>query len=506
MEIAKSKQIRAIDSFAERELMQSTLSLMGRSGEAVSAAVRTLVSPGSTVIILAGVGNNGGDGYAAGCKLSAEYKIRLYDLFSAGQRSDAGRAWRDKYIALGGELLCGPPDIQAIEMADCIVDAVFGTGFSGELSDELSALVSLINSLRAKVVAVDIPMGVCADTGEVDDFALSADITVALSYPKVAHYSYPARDVLGKVLVDGIGIDKSRVRENFSFSDFVLDDVSAAELLPKRKKDGNKGTFGRALLLVGSREYTGSAHLSLEAALRGGAGYVSFIGTDELCDGALLKFPEAIYERLDYKERDSAVRLSKLSAKCTAMLIGSGCGVSKELFLVVSGLIRTEGAPLVLDADSINSIARYGDASVLDGAMRTVILTPHPMEFSRISGLDPTYVQSHRYTVAQNFAKAHNCILVLKGAGTIITDGERTYINSVGTTALAKAGSGDVLSGLLTSLLSSSGDPLSLSALAVYVHARAGDILSAELSDFGVTPSDLPQTCAKVIAELSKKI
>ncbi len=285
---------------------------------------------------------------------------------------------------------------------------------------------------------------------------------------------------------------------------YLTDHTLAASLLPVRKSDSSKGSFGRATLIVGSDKYPGAAMLALEAALRGGAGYVNYIGTESLCRRLQLRSPEALYTELEYTLDGERERLVALTSHSTAILIGSGCDPTESLYLTAAELLSTEGAPIVLDADAINAIAAFGTPNIITNARRRVILTPHPLEFSRLTGLSVAEIQESRESIARDFAARHGCILVLKGAGTVTTDGDITYINSSGSSALAKAGSGDVLAGLLTSLLAFSIDPLKTAALAVYIHGRAGDNLSENLSDFGVTPSDLPIECAKVIASLTK--
>lgn len=505
MELATSGMIPKIDSFAENELNIPVTSLMGRSGEAVARAVRELCEVPCRVVILAGSGNNGGDGYAAAFYLLPDYKVEIYDIFSRGQKSDAGKFWREKYLLSGGEVKCGLPAREEIESADCVVDAIFGTGFSGKIPSELSELAGVINSQKStKVVSVDVPLGVNADDGSTSGTVLDSDINVSLSYSKVGVHSYPAREHIAKIITDDIGISREAVSTKFSFKNYLTDNSLATLLLPERKADSSKGSYGKAMLLVGSEKYPGAAMLALEAALRGGAGYVNFIGIDSLCQKLQLRSPEALYTALDHTLDEERERFVLLASRASAILVGSGSEPSESLYLTVSELLGADGAPVVLDADAINAIAAFGTPNVITNAKRRVILTPHPLELSRLTGLSVAEIQANRYNVARDFAAKHNCILVLKGAATITTDGEITYINSSGSSALAKAGSGDVLAGLLTSLLAFSSDPLKTAALAVYIHGRAGDILEEELSNFGVTPSDLPRECARVIASLKK--
>ena len=183
-------------------------------------------------------------------------------------------------------------------------------------------------------------------------------------------------------------------------------------------------------------------------------------------------------------------------------MVGCGSGQSEGLWELVHALLCAEGGPLVLDADAINSLSLHREEGLkaLKEAKRAVILTPHPMEFSRLSGLSISTVQKNRIVSARSFAKEHGCILVLKGAGTLVTDGKELFINHTGSSALAKAGSGDVLAGFLASLVASGAEPIQAAALAPYFHGRAADTLAKEFSSFGVTPSDLPKQISRELA------
>ena len=515
MFIATSRNINEIDTYAERTLGISTRTLMGRAGEAVAEAVRAL-TPSGRVLILAGKGNNGGDGYAAALSLRQSHEVAVYDVFDGGQHSEAGQYYLSECERENIPVLRGAPSAELLNRADIIVDAIFGTGYSGELTDSLRALACSINESPARVVAVDLPLGVDGDLGECDVSSVRADITVALCLPKPAHLSYPARELMGELVIASLGLSRSDLLAATKLTYTSLDDKSALSFLPKRENTANKGSFGKVLHVTGSPKYRGAAHLALEASLRSGVGITahldfssaipesaSSLGTgNTLTEELRLKFPEAIYENIP-ADKDPLGHICALSQKYTATLVGSGSDKSYELYTLVKALLSTEGGALILDADAINSIAEYGDLSDLRSAKRAVVLTPHPKEFSRLSGLSVEYINSHRLRCAENFAREQGVTLLLKGAGTVITDGELTYINSSGSTALAKGGSGDVLAGLTVSLSAQISSPITAAALAAYLHGKAADKLSESLSDFGVTPSDLPTELAKQIKRLT---
>ena len=253
----------------------------------------------------------------------------------------------------------------------------------------------------------------------------------------------------------------------------------------------------------------------MEAALRGGVGRVTYLGVNELITELSAKYPEAVYNLLETEDgisKDEVKLTRALDAKHSATLIGSGSDNTAMLLELTLLLLKSEGSTLILDADSINALASLGDEGIraIKEAKRHVILTPHPLEFARLISTDVATVQLNRLELAKKFAKETGAILVLKGASTIITNGENVYINVSGSSALAKAGSGDVLAGLIGAMCAQAAvakkpmKPEIAATLAVYLHGAAGDALKNELSSYGVTPSDLPKKFASELAYIEK--
>ena len=513
MLLVHPSMISKIDKYAAETLGIPTRTLMERAGKAVADAVRACTNTGDSIAIFAGKGNNGGDGYAAALELMSDRDVTVYDVFSEGQRSEEGRFFLGAYVSVGGRispLTLDRENMARIRKFACIVDAVFGTGFTGDMPEIAVKLADFFASLDGvRKIAVDVPLGVDAACGAIKNGATyRADATVVLGFVKSGLVSYPAKEYVGKLIYDNIGLHTDAVIENFTFDTQFIDRELACSLLPAREENSSKGSFGKLMMLTGSSTYPGAAHLSLEAALRSGVGYVTYVGEKELCDTLLLKLPEAIYKPFSLpaateEDLDTLVRCSRSQS---AILVGSGSSKSEGLFELIKRLMREDGAPLVLDADAINVMAENPTLAreLIRSSQRKIILTPHPLELSRISGIPTDTIQSNRLDIAVRFAYENNVVLVLKGAGTIITDGNRTYINSTGSSALAKAGSGDVLAGHLAALAASGMDALRASALAVYLHGLAADILAKELSSFGVTPSDLPREIAKCIAKITE--
>lgn len=508
MLLALSNQIRDIDIYSAHTLGIPMTDLMERSGKAVERVVRRRVPASSRVVILAGSGNNGGDGYALASLICSDYECVVFDIFSKGQSTVEGQHFISSYLEQGGVIRSfgfTEEELAEIKTADCIVDAVFGTGFVGEMPERLGDLIAAVNSsTSAYKIAIDVPLGVNADDGSISEaYACSVGVTVALSFIKPGLVSYPARSFVGEIVYDDLGLPLDKLVENFSFRFRMIDLSLAKKLLPKRNENGSKGSFGKLLMVAGSKKYRGAAHLAMEAALRGGVGLVNYYGDPDLCSELSSRFPETIYTVRE--DTHDARYVTALADTHTAALVGSGSSVTEELSSLVRELLVTKGSPIVLDADAINVMAEKREEflPLLKASERTVILTPHPLEFARLSKNTVSGIQSERIKKALEFASEYGCILVLKGAGTIVTNGELVYINSTGSSALSKAGSGDVLAGFIAAVVASGKCPIEAAALAVYFHGLAADALKDELSVYGVTPSDLPRAIARSIASVS---
>jgi len=267
-------------------------------------------------------------------------------------------------------------------------------------------------------------------------------------------------------------------------------------LLPARPSDGNKGSFGRVLLICGSGNMRGAAALATLGALRCGAGLVTLASTREVIDALSASIYEAIW--LDREKEDL------LAAASRAQIVGIGCGLGQtaEILATVKALLAVQtDVPLVIDADGINVLSENAD--LLKAASRPVLLTPHPLEFSRLCGRSVTDIQANREDIAKAFAAEYGVTLLLKGKNTVITDGDRVTVNGTGNTALAKGGSGDVLTGILCAFLAQGCTPFDAAVLAAHLHGLAGERLSETYSEYGVLASEIPAMAAKIIKELT---
>ncbi len=497
--------IPEIDSAAERILCLSAYDLICRAGESVARHICERRAEGR-VLIFCGSGNNGADGYATALALAARGRtVQAVDVFGKGQKSIAGRRVLEEYTArLGAPLTLEQAFSHSAEIA---VDAILGTGRTGELPEEGKRAVRHIGRIQAYTVAIDIPFGVDAEYGEVGEYALRADLTVSLSFMKRGLLSYPAKEYCGETVCETLGLDDARLLAAVDGWETGLDGAAVRTLLPPRRATGHKGSFGHALLLTGSKKYRGAATLATLAALRAGVGLLTLATEQTVIGGMGKKLPEVIYREtppLDQMgEAERAALLADAEGKA-AVLIGPGSVCSEGLYALVCALLEREGCPLILDADAINALSLHREEGLcaLKNARRAVLLTPHPLEFSRLTGKAVNDLQAHRLRYTEEFAAEHGVALLLKGAATVIAAEGRSVINPTGSTALAKGGSGDVLSGIVTAFAAQGASPFAALAAAAYLHGAAGDRLAADLSEYGVTPSDLPRQVAMEIAAL----
>lgn len=515
MRLIEPITVRKIDGYIINNTPTTEIDLIGRAGEAVARHIKDMLKDikhtPAKVVFLIGSGNNGADGACAASLLLGECDITLIDM-SFGREKSAGLLfYEDKLKSLGilPEKYSRDATHSAVLSADIIVEAVFGSGARLPLPEWFSTLADFMNRSGARLLAVDTPLGTDSLTGEVAEGTPHYDRTLALSYIKCGTVSYPAREYAGEIFLDTLGI--YGMAEDILASEkprYYMTRHLAKELLPKRGENSNKGSFGRLLTYLGSDEFAGASLLAHSAALRCGAGYVTSLGTKTRNERLVQSFPEIIYKTVPSQDSLTDFDISKIcdmSLCSTVTLVGCGCGNTEGLSRLVRALLNTDGGALVLDADAINALANDEGREALKASKREVVLTPHPLELSRLCKIEVDKIQKDRMRIAESFAKEYGVTLVLKGAGTVTTDGVTTYINSSGSSALAKAGSGDVLAGALASLLASGGNnTVAISALSVYLHASAGDSLADEYSNFGVTPSDLPRQIAKEIARLEK--
>ena len=446
------------------------------------------------IVILCGSGNNGGDGWALGCLL-LENNFDVTVIYTEFPKTSSSIYYSAQYSELGGNELSVENDFDtALEMlydATVIVDALYGIGFRGELTESDGILVNVINESEAVTVSVDLPSGLNGDSVTVPERCVYADITVTFTTEKLATVCYPTRELCGKVFVEDIGIPNSIID---AFQPIAYVNNNALELLPLRYPVSHKGTYGTLKFLCGSREYTGASVLALRAALRCGVGMVKLF-TDEYTELiARISVPEAIVKQFDKEEF--------LISKSTASVIGCGIGRNYDSFL--EEIIINSKEKTVVDADGINFLSEH--INVLENKECDLILTPHEAELARLLSVNTSDISANRVLFAVETAKKYKCVVVLKGATTLIADKDGTlYINSSGNSGLAKGGSGDTLSGMIGGFAAQGVSAIDSARLGVYLHGASADKLSSDYSEYGILPSDLPEAAATVISRFLNK-
>lgn len=462
--LALAKHIGAMDALAFDKLNLAMPDLVAMAAEAFVSVLRgdEIMRDVKNILVICGRGNNGKDGLRIAQILSDDYDVTVVR-----------------------------PDIQdadSLSKYDLVIDALFGVGFRGAFDPELSAFMKEINSLSCRRVAVDIPSGAECDTAAVCSNCFCADLTITFEFLKPACVSYPAVEYCGRVICVSIGFDEEirGVVNGDSFAPLYVDFVG----VKPREKNTHKGSYGTLLAVCGSEFMTGAAFFAAMGALRSGVGLLYLAAPRSVLPVLQAKLNEPVFMPLDlFHEKLARTRFN-------AVLFGCGCGTNpqhKELlrYFLQNYCRRSpdEFIPLILDADGINLLA---ENIYLLKAMHNVILTPHPAEFARISGLTVAQIQADRINAAKEFAAEYGCVVVLKGAKTVIASPDgRVAVNSSGNPGMAKGGSGDILAGIVASLCAQRWDIFDAAVAAVYIHGAAGDLCAAELSEAGMLPSDI---------------
>ena len=512
MKLAAAAQMRELDRRAIEERKIPSIDLMERAAAAVAqAALDALPDKPQKcrAAVFCGAGNNGGDGIGAARLLFLMgLKVRVFLVGDYNRLTPDAMEETGRLSECGVELEDFNPQDKAqaawARGSQVVVDAVFGVGLSRNIAPDskFAAAVDLINSCRkGTVIAADIASGVEADTGRILGRAVRADRTVTFSMPKTGQFAGDGAVLSGRVTVHDIGVPAALVREVSCPVQTVEADFARAAL-PPRKKDGHKGDFGKVLVVGGAVGYTGAPYLTASAAVRSGCGLV-YLGVPESiweietvrCVSAM---PFPLADRRGRLSRRALPELLERLKGCGVLALGPGLGRGESVRQLVLEVLRQTGKPVVLDADGINALEGHIDS--LDSRRgRVTILTPHGGEFARIGG-NPA---GDSVGAARAFAREHGCFLVLKGHRTVTAGPEgNVLVNTTGNSGLAKGGSGDVLTGLIASLLAQGAGPVMAAAGAVWIHGRAGDLAAEALTEYCVTPEDVIAAFPRVFSEL----
>lgn len=495
---------RRAEQRAVAELDVALADLMERAGTALAEEVARRV-PYGAIAVVAGKGNNGGDGWVAAHRLlDAGREVRVYTpVGPEGLEGIAGDAARRASSAgVPCDIVDGPLGVNALHGCAAVIDALFGIGFVGPARQPFTTWIDAINASGATVLAADIPSGVETDTGHIDSHAVRAGATVTFSAPKVGLLLYPGAECAGEVVVADIGVPWEFLGDDGDPE--VWEPLDYAALLPYHAPDVHKNTRGRVLIVGGSGNFPGAAVLATMGAQRAGAGYVTLavpesvavIAQNKLTSAVVLGLPENPSRTLASKVADEIIDIAR---EYDAVVVGPGLTLAHGAVLVVRKLVAELTTPLVLDADGLNAMIEAVPA--LAARMAPTVITPHPGELARLLDTTPAEVQADRLSYGARLT-GPRLACVLKGAHTVVSGRGRHQLCLAGGPELATAGTGDVLAGMVGAFLAQGLEPFEAGALAAYLHGRAGEMAASELTPRCVIAEDLPGYVPRAVGGL----
>jgi ADP-dependent NAD(P)H-hydrate dehydratase / NAD(P)H-hydrate epimerase len=516
--LVSGSQMQQLDGAAIRRLRIPGLLLMENAGRGVveRLVLHTGDPSGRKILVLCGKGNNGGDGFViARHLLNRGARVHVGLLAPRSKTRGDARSNLDILLALARHrhpslnifAVTSPRSLRSAADAEIIVDAIFGTGFTGEVGSPLRRIVSWINARRAFVVAVDIPSGVDAGAGTVGNVAVRADLTVTMALGKIGHYVGDGRECSGTVDVVDIGIPAFL---SGSLKGVVqrVGAADAAAVLPRRPLRVHKYDVGKVFILAGSRAFTGAPAMAAQSAMRTGAGAVVLgvplsvyqVLARKLTEVILLPLPETT---------DGSVSMAGLEAICErvewadAVALGPGLSMQDETVKLVRRLLPLIHRPLILDADGLTAAA--GHLRLLRSRSSPTLITPHAGELSRLTGVAARDIETRRVEMACNAARELRATVLLKGAPTVTaTHGGEVYLNSTGNPGMATIGSGDVLTGMAAALVAQGLEVSTAGWCAAFLHGLAGDRVAASLGERSVMAMDIAGAIPAALRECAR--
>ncbi|MGI6085692.1 MAG: NAD(P)H-hydrate dehydratase [Acetivibrionales bacterium] len=509
MKLLTPRQMKAIDEIAIHTLGIPGIVLMENAAIQVAFKASSMLEgkeePNITVI--AGRGNNGGDALAVTRHLlTMGYSVSVFSLTDVDELSgDAfinGRILKN--LGVNIPVISGEESLERLKLAcrdsDLVIEGIFGTGLNRNVQGIVSDIIDIINDFAPKVLSIDIPSGIDGLSGKVMGNCIKADATVTFYLPKVGMVQHPGASFIGELSVVDIGIPYALSEQLDTPLLTEQDDVK--RMLPIRPADGHKGTFGKLLMLAGSESMTGAAYLSAFSAYKAGSGLVRLAAPRACINTLSILLPEAVCIGLTgYGNTGSNNHIKSLIDDSDAVLIGPGLSCSDEALNLLETVIEYCDKPMVMDADALNLLSKK--KSLLEDLRCETVITPHPAEMSRLAGKPVTRIQEDRINIARSFADEFGLTVVLKGAGTIIAANDgRISINPTGNHGMATAGSGDVLAGVITSLLGQGLSPYEAAIAGTYLHGLAGDFAASEKGAVGVMASDIAENIPKAFIHI----
>lgn len=493
MRLVSSKQMQAIDAACASEFHMSNTRLMEQAAQAIFLAMNNWLVDEAMISVVCGSGNNGGDGLALARLLyEADYDVRIYMVGDINHLSEATKINYQMARSLG------IPFRDVLE-GDVIVDALFGTGLNRTISGKYQEVIAAINQLHAKKVSIDIPSGVNADTGAILGCAVAANLTYTLATGKYGLYFSPGRTMCGQLECLDIGIPSDLIMR-FSDKIDLIEKQDIHSLLPLRHTQSHKGTYGKVLIIGGAQSMSGAVCLAARSALKSGCGMMCCALVPSIHQIVAISVKETTFQLMNEIEGEMADTPIDFN-HYDVILFGCGIGRNERIIPILEKALDSQ-KPIVIDADGLVAFKPLMDQYA---NRDNIILTPHLQEFARLSDIELKDIIADQLKSATQFsAKYPDFTLVLKSDTTTISQNNQVFINTYGNSGLAKGGSGDVLSGIITGMYAQNREPLKAAMLGVFLHAYSADNLLKKHSEYGILPSEVGDNVDKVIKELLK--
>lgn len=504
------QQMREIDSRAIAGNLTIGYSLMVKAAQGIYAVVCECLSENKNgeIAIFCGKGNNGGDGYVVGrMLLDAGYKVMCFSICETEELTGEAKVAFNEYCARKGNalVLSDAADVADLSRYSLVIDAMLGTGLKGDPHGLYAIAIDAINASGVLVIATDTPSGLDNDTGIPGSPCIKATITVTMGFPKIGLYFYPGRAFVGKLIIQDLSYPDEIIAEE-KINLFYPSVKKMRRFLPPRRADGSKIDHGLALLVCGSKGMAGSATLVANAALRTGCGMTHLATPESLVQVLSIKLTETVIHSL-YETAAGVVSFSaidqikELAIGKHALCIGPGLGHDTNTSRLIREVVKSIDLPTVLDADGLNAFKDCVDE--LKEHAGEIVVTPHKGEWVRLFGplsTDP----SEMVEQVKKVANQYRITILLKGNPTLAVDPDGTaYVLPFGNSALATAGTGDVLSGIIVSLLAQGTTIKEASILAAYIQGESGTTASRRLGEYSVIASDVVDTIHRVIKKIS---
>ena len=501
--IVSAKQMQVIDQTTINRYGVSSLILMENAGLAcvyeIEKYIKNYPLLKGKIKIFCGVGNNGGDGFVIGRHLvNRGYALDLYLVGKFSQLSEEAKTnalvfsnFGNKFIEVSEENKIDQVDINS---NDLIIDAILGNGIKGPLKGFILGVVLKINAAGARVIAIDIPSGLPTDNPDLIGEAIKANLTLAIGLPKISEVLYKTKNFVGDLKILDIGFPKELLTSK-DLKNNLISKMDVVNIFPKRAPDGHKGNMGSVAVVAGSVGMTGAAILSTKAAFLAGSGLVKLGIPKSLNEIAEKNLIESLTYPLNQTGEQTVSinaydEIKKMSKDTTALLIGPGMSLNEETKQLIKKIINDFQIPIVVDADGLTALSE--DLSILESKSKTIVLTPHIGEMSRLTGITKEAILRDTITCAKDFAIKWKVVVVLKSASTIIADPEgNIWVNSLGNDGMAKAGSGDVLSGLITGFLAQGITGIHAAIIGTWIHSLAGDLASIKKGKNSMLATDI---------------